>query len=83
MSMRILIALLVGLVFVGCTSPKDTTNALTNAGFKDIEITGYNHFSCGSDDTFRTGFKAIGPTGNTVTGTVCSGWFKGATIRFD
>lgn len=83
MNARLLIALLVGLVLVGCTSAKDATKALTSAGFKDIEITGYDYLACSDDDTFRTGFKAVGPTGKHVEGAVCSGWFKGATIRFE
>ena len=32
--------------------------------------------------TYATGFIAINPQGKVVEGTVCSGVFKGATIRF-
>ena len=49
---------------------------------KDVTITGWNPLACGEDDTYATGFIAIDPQGKVVEGTVCSGVFKGATIRF-
>lgn len=66
----------------GCTSYDDAVEALVSAGYSDIEITGYNVFSCGNDDLFHTGFVAKNPMGKIVEGTVCSGVFKGSTIRF-
>ena len=38
---------------------------------------------CAKDDEFRTGFAATAPNGERVTGVVCSGWMKGATLRLD
>ncbi|QXN67455.1 hypothetical protein [Stenotrophomonas phage BUCT608] len=52
-------------------------------GYTDIELTGYAMFSCSDDDTFKTGFRAKSPAGQQVKGAVCSGWFKGATIRLN
>jgi hypothetical protein len=40
-------------------------------------------FQCSEDDTFRTPFTAESSTGRQVTGVVCSGILKGATVRFD
>lgn len=78
--------LLIALVafLAGCTQPDKSRALLEANGYKSVEITGYNFFSCSEDDTFSTGFKAVGPTGQPVEGAVCAGWFfKGATIRFD
>jgi hypothetical protein len=46
-------------------------------------VGGYDWFGGGKDDVYRTNFKAIAPNGDTVTGCVTSGWFKGNTIRLD
>jgi hypothetical protein len=72
------------LLIAGCTQPDKARGLLEANGYRDIEITGYSLFSCSEDDTFATGFKATGPTGKRLKGTVCAGlFFKGATIRFD
>lgn len=64
-------------MMIGCTDAD-------NAGFTDIQITGYKFFSCSEDDFQHTGFTAIGPTGKPVNGTVCSGLFlKNSTIRYE
>ena len=70
-------------VMAGCSSSEDAHRALENAGFSNIQITGYNWLSCGKDDFYHTGFIATNPAGKTVEGTVCSGLLiKDATIRF-
>ncbi len=56
------------------------------AGFNDVEATGYGWFSCGvgeQGELWRTDFKATNQNGEEVTGTVCKGFLKGSTIRFD
>lgn len=79
--MRILLAVL-ALVLTGCSDSGAATKALKGAGYTNIRITGYSWFSCSQDDTFSTGFVATGPTGERVTGAVCSGFLlKGSTIR--
>lgn len=71
------------LTMSGCTSKNDAERALTAQGFTNIEMTGYDFFSCGKDDFYHTGFKATNVKGQTVTGTVCSGLLiKNATIRY-
>ena len=72
------------LVVGGCTKPDDSKRLLESQGLKDVKITGYNIFGCSDDDSFHTGFEAIGVDGRKVEGTVCSGmFFKGATIRYN
>lgn len=79
---KILIALAVVATLTACSSRKDAESALTSAGFTKIETQGYSFFGCGDDDTFKTKFTAQNPQGKQVSGVVCSGWFKGGTIRF-
>jgi hypothetical protein len=75
------------LLLAACTRPEKTQRVLEAQGLKDIEITGYRLFGCdsgkGSDDGWHTGFKATAPNGTKVTGVVCEGLLKGATIRYD
>jgi hypothetical protein len=66
-----------------CTDETAAQKALAGSGFNDIKLTGYSYFGCDKNDTFHTGFEARGPGGQFVEGVVCSGWMKGATIRFN
>ena len=81
--MIVLFVLLVSLTAVACTSESDAQRALKGAGYTDVIMTGYKVFGCSEDDTFHSGFKAKGPTGQPVTGVVCSGILKGSTVRLD
>lgn len=68
----------------GCTDSVNAEKVLKKSGYSDITTTGYSWFACGRDDTLATGFKAKGPSGEVVTGTVCSGLlFKSSTVRID
>lgn len=78
-----LASLLAAALMVGCTSESDATRALAGVGYRDVQITGYRWWGCCKDDQFHTGFAATGPTGQRVSGVVCSGWMKGSTIRMD
>lgn len=71
------------LALVGCTDQQGAYKALQDAGYTEISIKGYAAFSCSRDDSFATSFLAKGPTGRSVTGAVCSGVFKGKTIRLN
>jgi len=73
---------MVMLLLAACSDEATARRALNQSGFTAVETTGFAPFSCGKDDTFATGFRALGPSGEPVRGAVCSGWFKGATIRF-
>jgi len=66
-----------------CTNSSKAERVLSENGYTNIQLTGYDLFGCGKGDTFADGFKATSPAGKTVVGVVCSGMFKGATIRFD
>jgi hypothetical protein len=67
----------------GCTQDDDATRILQQAGYTDIQLTGWRPLMAGKDDDFSTGFKAKAPNGQIVTGAVTGGWLKGHTIRLD
>jgi len=66
-----------------CTNTSNAERVLADNGYTDIQMTGYSLFGCDKNDTFSDGFKAKSPNGKMVEGVVCSGVFKGATIRFN
>lgn len=67
----------------GCSDGPKAARVLSDAGYKDVHITGYRVFGCSDDDTFTTGFNAVSVSGKRVTGVVCSDFLKAATIRVD
>jgi hypothetical protein len=71
------------LLLSGCTDPNKAAEALKNLGLGPITVGGYDLFACSEDDFFHTHFTAKRPDGKIVSGTVCAGWFKGQTVRFD
>ena len=76
--------ILCAVALAGCTSQEDATRALRGAGYTNITLHGYAWFACDQErDTFATKFVATGPSGQRVSGAVCSGWLKGSTIRTD
>ncbi len=77
------ILLVVAVLLSGCTSSSEAMRALESTGYSNINITGYRFFLCDDKDTFSTGFEATGQNGRRVSGAVCSGFLKGATIRLD
>jgi hypothetical protein len=81
--MKKILALAILLAISACYSTNDATKALTESGYTDIVLHGHAMWSCSKDDTFSTEFEATSPSGVRVTGAVCSGWFKGKTIRLD
>jgi hypothetical protein len=84
LKMKKLFVLCFCLLIVSCTNSKNVSKFLDKEGYTEIEITGYQWFSCSKDDWFHTGFKATNMKGNVVEGTVCEGLlFKGKTIRFE
>jgi len=76
--------LVIGLFCTACSDPNTARRALDSMGFTQIETLGWTFFNgCGKDDSFATRFQAKNPNGKPVSGVVCNGWFKGATVRFD
>ena len=72
-------------IFISCAGLPDEDGAyrvLETNGYSAISITGRRFFGC-EGELFRTGFSAKSPNGQSVTGVVCKGIFKGHTIRFD
>ena len=81
-SFAVLALLTVSLSSCG-VDPKSASRALEAQGMKEVNIEGYSFFGCGRDDEFASNFSATGANGVKITGTVCQGWFKGTTVRFD
>ena len=75
--------LAVTLGLAGCTDAGHAVDLLTRQGYTNVQTHGYDWFACSEDDVFQTRFSATAPTGARVNGTVCKGWFKSSTIRFD
>jgi hypothetical protein len=73
--------ILLTILSTGCTRPDHSYQVLQAQGYSNISITGYAWFGCSEDDWFKTKFVATGPTGTQVNGVVCSGLFKGSTVR--
>lgn len=71
------------LLLSACSSSSDANKALKANGFTEIKTFGRAFFACSEGDTFATKFQATNAKGERVTGTVCSGWLKGSTIRYD
>ena len=82
--MKKLVLLIGAVALAACTDNPGALRALEGAGYTQIELGGYAWFQCdGKSDTFSTKFTAKGPAGKIVSGAVCSGLFKGSTIRTD
>ncbi len=80
---KLLIASVLALTLAGCASPDHAQQVLVDAGYSNVRTGGYSWLGCGKGGIYATDFEAVGPTGMPVKGTVCSGFFKGATIRFN
>lgn len=66
------------------TDEKTAIRILSDQGYSEIKMDGFSYFTCSADDMFHTKFIAKHPvTSKTITGTICSDIFKGATIRLD
>lgn len=83
MKNKILICILALGLMSGCSDPTTARRVLSQNGYTNVVITGYRPFMGGEGDNYVTGFEAVSPNGSLVTGAVCSGFGKGATIRFD
>lgn len=80
---KLLAAAVAVFLLVGCTDETGARHALRSAGLHPTEVGGYGWFGCDSkSDFFSTKFTAMNPEGELVSGVVCSGFFKGKTIRF-
>lgn len=73
--------LLIATFLAGCTAPNWAKQALDDAGYDEVKLTGYKPFRCGEDDLTATGFEATNIRGKRVSGVVCCGALKDCTIR--
>ena len=80
---KIGMAIVACLALSACTDPDRAMTVTHSLGYKDVHITGYQFWSCGDDYAYHTGFEATGLDGSHVTGVVCSGVFKGASVKID
>lgn len=81
--MRRLVILAILLALTGCRDEETARRVLAANGFREIALPEETPwFGCSKDDSFWTPFRAISIGGQPVSGVVCSGWGKGATIRF-
>ena len=79
--MKKFLLIAVVLASMACSNEEGAQRALLDAGYTHINILGYSWMGCGENDQYHDEFTAIGPTGRQVHGVVCSGVWKGATIR--
>lgn len=79
--MKILLLIMM-LAITACSDKDGAYEAIENMGMSNIRITGYTFWGCDDKDVFHTGFIATNAQGKEVRGVVCSGWFKGSTVRF-
>ena len=76
-------SVLLAVVLSSCTDESGAKKALERNGYKSINVGGYGWFAGSKEDVYVTKFKAVAPNGDTVTGCVTRGWFKGNTVRTD
>jgi len=74
---------LLGVAVIGLSDEADMKRILEDDGYTEVQYTEIRSMACGQDDLYRTGFSAINANDKKVTGAVCSGPFKGNTIRLD
>jgi hypothetical protein len=89
--MKTFILLIAGFLLVlsltSCTplASEPSEQLLSAQGYSDVKIgtwTPLVMLKCSEDDVLQTPFTAVSPAGVEVSGVVCQGLFKGATIRF-
>ena len=79
--MKKLLLISLALFLIGCTDEYGTRKTLERNGYKPIKVGGYGWFGVSKGDAYVTEFEAIAPNGETVTGCVTRGLWKGNTIR--
>jgi hypothetical protein len=79
--MKKLFLIAISIMLFSCTDESGARKTLERGGYKPISVGGYGWFAGSKDDVYVTKFKAVAINGDTVTGCVTSGWFKGNTIR--
>ncbi len=70
-------------ILAACADDVGAKRAAENLGLTNVETHGYAFLGCDEKDTFHTRFTAKNAQGKDVSGVVCGGWLKKATVRFD
>lgn len=70
------------LLLSACSGEVTSETILSDQGYTNIEMKGFNAFACSQDDFYRYNFTATNPNGKQVKGVICSAPLKGFTIRF-
>ena len=63
------------------SAQNDSLELIKADGVQEAQMTGWAFFGCSNSDTFSYGFRGL-KNGARVEGVVCSGFLKGATIRY-
>ena len=82
---KAIIYLTLMVVFTQCQSLDDFEKGkkqLESQGYTEVKNTGLDMFCCDQKDEFTTGFVCKDKSGNIVRGCICSGIYKGITIRY-
>ncbi len=70
------------LLLTGCSAdPEKVKYFLEADGCSETIVGGWTLTGCSDKDAFKNSFSCI-KNGKSVNGVVCSGWFKGYTIRY-
>lgn len=79
-----LAVVLIGFLFAwcGCEDADRARETLENYGFTNIDVGGWEPWSCGDDYTFVNSFTATNSQKRRVSGVVCCGYLKGCTVKF-
>lgn len=81
MKRLIIVGLISTVLLSSCTNESVATQTLLDSGYTNPTHLGYSAFACSSDDHFADKYQVTAPSGNRIEVVVCSGLFKGATIR--
>lgn len=73
---------ILSLFLVGCSVSTDKAErSMTQEAISDFSFSGPNPMGCADQDSFSLEFRGT-KNGQEVRGIICSGLFKGATIRY-
>lgn len=78
----LIISILLLTLFTGCSDKTGVKAFLESQGYTSVTTEQGNIMFCGKGDISATKFWAKSPTGFDTKGVVCSGVFKGKTIRY-
>jgi hypothetical protein len=83
LTIKIFAVAITAISLTGCMGEDRAKRALDAAGMTDVRIEGKSWFGCSKGDVTSRNFTATTASGEKVSGQVCGGWFKGATVRID